>query len=48
LINLQKNKKDIEKASKGTEVGILYEGEKKIEKGDELIIFKKERKKGEL
>ena len=48
LINLQKNKKDIEKASKGDEVGILYEGEKKIEKGDELIIFIKERKKGEL
>ncbi|MCP6718290.1 MAG: translation initiation factor IF-2 [Patescibacteria group bacterium] len=48
LINLQKNKKDIEKGSKGDEVGILYEGEKKIEKGDELIIFKKERKKGEL
>lgn len=48
LINLQKNKKDIEKASKGNEVGILYEGEKKIEKGDELIIFVKERRKGEL
>jgi len=48
LINLQKNKKDIKKASKGDEVGILYEGEKKIEKGDELIIFIKERKKGEL
>ncbi len=48
LINLQKNKKDIEKASKGDEVGILYEGEKKIEKGDELIIFIKERKKGKL
>lgn len=48
MINLQKNKKDIEKASKGEEVGILYEGEKKIEKGDVLIIFTKERKKGEL
>ncbi len=48
LINLQKNKKDIKMASKGDEVGILYEGEKKIEKGDELIIFIKERKKGEL
>jgi len=48
LINLQKNKKDIKEASKGDEVGILYEGEKKIEKGDELIIFIKERKKGEL
>ena len=48
LINLQRNKKDIEKASKGEEVGILYEGEKKIEKGDILVIFTKERKKGEL
>jgi len=48
MINLQKNKKDIEKASKGEEVGILYEGEKKIEKGDVLIIFTKERRKGEL
>jgi len=48
LINLQRNKKDIEKASRGEEVGILYEGEKKIEKGDVLVIFTKERKKGEL
>ncbi|MCP6719526.1 MAG: translation initiation factor IF-2 [Patescibacteria group bacterium] len=48
MINLQKNKKDIEKASKGEEVGILYEGEKKIEKGDVLTIYRKEQQKAEL
>jgi len=48
LINLQRNKKDIEKASRGEEVGILYEGKEEIEKGDVLVIFTKERKKGEL
>jgi len=41
LINLQKNKKDIEVGKKGEEVGILYEGEGKIEKGDILIFYKK-------
>ena len=48
MISLQRNKKDIERALKGDEVGILYEGSKKIEKGDILTIFKKERKKVEL
>ena len=48
MISLQKNKKEIEKAVKGEEVGILYEGKKRIEKGDILTIFKKERKKVEL
>ncbi len=48
MISLQRNKKDIEKALKGDEVGILYEGSKKIEKGDILIIFKKEKQKVEL
>ncbi len=41
LINLQKNRKDIEIGKKGEEVGILYEGEEKIEKGDILIFYKK-------
>jgi translation initiation factor IF-2 len=41
LINLQKNKKDIEIGKKGEEVGILFEGEGKIEKGDTLIFYKK-------
>jgi translation initiation factor IF-2 len=39
MINLQKNKKDIVKASKGDEVGILYEGSVKIGQDDELVIY---------
>jgi len=45
MINLQRNKKDIEKAPKGEEVGILYEGEEKIQVGDTLIFYKEERQK---
>jgi translation initiation factor IF-2 len=48
LINLQKNKKDIDRAGKGEEVGLLYEGNVSIEKGDILLIFIEERKKSEL
>ena len=48
MINLQKNKKDVEKAGKGEECGILYEGEVKIEEGDILNIYIKEKRKGEL
>jgi len=45
IINLQKEKKDISKALKGENVGILYEGEIKIQEQDELVFFKKEKKK---
>ncbi len=48
LIHLQINKKDIEKATKGDECGILYEGDTKIEEGDILVIYTQERRKGEL
>jgi translation initiation factor IF-2 len=48
LVHLQKNKKDIEKAGKGEEVGILYEGEARIEKGDTLVFYIEERRKGEI
>ena len=48
LINLQRNKKDIEKVGKGEECGILYEGETKIEVGDILLIYTEERRKGGL
>lgn len=48
LENLQKNKKDIEKGTKGDEVGIMYEGTGQIEEGDILVIYKEERKKAEL
>ncbi len=48
IINLQRNKKDIDKLSKGDEAGILFEGNVKIEKGDILQAYVEERKKGEL
>lgn len=48
LINLQKNKKDAERVSKGEECGILFEGDVKIEAGDILVIYTEEKKKGEL
>jgi len=48
LINLQKNKKDIEKAGKGEECGLLYEGDIKIEVGDILQAHIDEKIKGEL
>lgn len=48
LINLQKNKKDIVMAGKGEEIGILYEGDVKIEKGDELVFFQQTKEKAEL
>ncbi|MFH1401429.1 MAG: translation initiation factor IF-2 [Parcubacteria group bacterium] len=48
MINLQKNKKEVEKVSKGEECGILYEGNVKIETGDVLIIYTESKIKGEL
>jgi len=48
LINLQRNKKDAERISKGEECGILYEGDTKIEEGDVLVIYIEGRKKAEL
>ncbi len=48
LVNLQKNKKDVDRIPKGEECGILYEGDTKIEEGDTLVIYTEERKKGEL
>lgn len=39
LVNLQKDKKDVEKVGKGEECGILYEGEARIEEGDILHFY---------
>lgn len=39
LISLEKNKQDIGQAKKGDEVGILYEGNVKIEVGDEINVY---------
>ncbi|MFH1780642.1 MAG: translation initiation factor IF-2 [Candidatus Nealsonbacteria bacterium] len=46
-INLQKNKKDITRAVKGDECGVLYEGDIKIEQGDILQIYFEEKKKAD-
>jgi len=48
IINLQRNKKDISRLGKGEEAGILYEGTGRAEKGDILIVYKKETRKDEL
>ena len=48
LVNLQKNKKDVNKIPRGEECGILYEGDTKIEEGDILVIYQEERRKSEL
>ncbi|MFA6190410.1 MAG: translation initiation factor IF-2 [Candidatus Staskawiczbacteria bacterium] len=48
IINLQRDKKDIDKLRKGDEAGILFEGNIKIEKGDIIVAYIEERKKGEL
>jgi translation initiation factor IF-2 len=48
LLNLQKEKKDIEKAKKGEEIGILYEGEERIKEEDTLIIFSQEKKEVQI
>lgn len=48
LVNLQRDKKDIDRLGKGQECGILFEGNVKIEEGDILVIYKEEKVKGEL
>jgi translation initiation factor IF-2 len=48
IINLQKDKKDVDKLRKGDEAGILFEGNIKIEKGDVIVAYIEERKKREL
>lgn len=48
IINLQKNKKDVEKLTKGEECGVLYEGNIKIQQGDILVFFTEEKRRVEL
>jgi translation initiation factor IF-2 len=48
IINLQRDKKDVDLARKGDEAGILFEGNIKIEKGDIVVAYMEERKKGIL
>ena len=44
ILNLQKEKRDIEIAKKGEEIGILYEGTEKIKEDDILQVFVKEKR----
>lgn len=44
IINLQRNKKDVEKLAKGDECGILFEGNVKVEKGDIISAYIEEMK----
>ena len=48
ITKLQKEKKEIGEVGKGSECGILYQGDIKVEQGDILHIYIKETKKGEL
>lgn len=48
IINLQRDKKEVGEVNKGSDCGMLYEGETKIEEGDLLAAYTKERRKGEL
>jgi translation initiation factor IF-2 len=48
IVNLQRNKKDIDSLKKGDEAGILFEGNVKIEQGDILVAYIEERQKGIL
>jgi len=45
---LQKEKQDVGKATKGQEVGILFEGDVKLAENDVLHIFREEKEKGTL
>ncbi len=48
IVNLQRDKKDIEVLKKGDEAGILFEGNVKIEPADILVAYVEERQKGIL
>lgn len=48
ILSLQKDKREIEKAKAGEEIGILYEGSAKIKEGDVLIAFVEEKRKMDM
>ena len=48
MINLQRNKKDIDSVPKGDECGILFEGDVKIEEGDILVVYTKEKRRVQI
>ncbi len=48
IVGLQRNKKEIDEVAKGTECGLLYEGNVKVAEKDILAAFSEERRKIEL
>ncbi len=48
IVQLQRNKKDIDEVAKDQECGILFKGNIKIEKGDTLEIYEEEKQKREI
>jgi translation initiation factor IF-2 len=48
IINLQRDKKDMDKLVKGDECGILFEGNVKVDPQDILVAYTEERQKGVL
>jgi len=48
IVSLQRDKKEIEEVAKGSECGMLYRGDTKIEEGDVLWAYTEERIKPEL
>ena len=48
IVGLKKQKEDINEATKGTECGILYEGDVQIDVGDVLAVYVEEKRKIEL
>ena len=45
IVSLQRNKKDIDEVTKGSECGMVYEGNVNAEVGDYLVAFVEERRK---
>jgi translation initiation factor IF-2 len=48
IVQLQRDKKDVDEVSKGQEAGLLVKGVTSIEKGDILEIYQEEKRKKEL
>jgi translation initiation factor IF-2 len=48
MVNLQKNKKDVNVVKAGEECGLVYEGSERVEEGDVLKFFIKETQQGTL
>ena len=48
IVNLQKNKKNIDRGQKGEEIGILYEGNTRIQEDDILVFYLKKVEKEAL